>query len=67
MNIELLKDKIKEKGLSQKACGKAIDVAPNTFRKVLEGKRDLTTEEVKALIEVLGIKNNNEKVAIFFG
>lgn len=65
MNANMLKGRIVEKGYSQRALAKRINMSVNTLNEKLNGKRPFNTDEVILLCEVLGITNSSEKTEIF--
>ena len=65
LNAEMLSDIIHSNGKTYGDCSNAIGVAPNTFTKIMKGKRELKISEADKLIEYLSITNSEVKVKLF--
>lgn len=60
MNANLLKAKMKEKGVTQAEVANMIGISPNSLSRKLLGKRDFRLSEVLMLCDVLNIENAAE-------
>lgn len=60
MNANLIKAKIKEKGLTQGEVAQRIGISNNSFSRKLLGKREFRLSEIRSLCEVLCIDNAKE-------
>lgn len=60
MNANLIRAKIKEKGLTQREVAQKIGISNNSFSRKLLGKRDFRLSEIRLLCEVLCIENGQE-------
>lgn len=65
-NKDLLKDKIKERGLKLGFIVEKLGTSYAWFNKKLEGKKDFNAAEIQKLCEILGITDLEEKERIFF-
>lgn len=54
-NIELLKEQMKEKGITQKELAEAIGIAPPTVSQKLNGVRPLDLAEARIIADKLEI------------
>lgn len=52
---EMIKDEIKERGITQRQLAAQMEVSPTVLNEVLNGKRPVTTEYAMMLEAVLGI------------
>ncbi len=63
MNVNLLRGKIAESGMTQSELAKAIGISENSLSRKMQGKRDFRLVEVVEICDVLNIENPKE---IFF-
>ena len=66
-NIDLLEDKIYESGLKKGYIAAKIGVSPSTFTALLNNKTEFKARQIRAICEVLDIRDDAEIRAIFFG
>jgi len=62
-NSSLLKEKIKEMGLTQAKVADLIEVSPCSISYKINGARDFTVNEMSTLCEILKI---DDKTSVFF-
>lgn len=65
-NVKLLDEKIRQSGLKKKYLAERIGVSRGTLCALLSNKKEFKTSQVRALCEVLGIKDDETIKAIFF-
>lgn len=66
MNIELLKEELKRKGLKQQDLAKLANTTPATISRIFNGQRNCTVEMAKKIAS--GLKLSSTKAtSIFFG
>lgn len=65
-NVELLDQKVKASGLRTQFIADALGLSRAGLYLKLKGKSFFTTEEVKKLCDLLGIRTLREREAIFF-
>lgn len=65
-NLNLLKDKIKQKGLKMGFVAEAIGVSRTTFYSQLHGKTEFKASQIQALCKLLDIDDGDTITAIFF-
>lgn len=65
VNINKLKGKIAESGLTLGAFAKKIGFAQNTLSSRLSGRTAFNLDEVEKICLVLGITDDSEKMRIF--
>lgn len=64
-NTELLKTKIKEKGLKKGFIAKNLNLSYKWLKKRMDGEKDFLVNEMQILCKLLDL-NDEEKKAIFF-
>lgn len=64
MNANLLKGKMAEAGYTQGALAKAVGMAPQSFNRKINGKRQFTVGEALKVCEVLNI-TKEQRATIF--
>ena len=64
MNLEKLKEKIKEKGIKYNYLANILGIDKNTFSRKIKGKTSFTLEEIKTISKIINL-NDNEKLIIF--
>lgn len=57
MNVNLIRGKIAECGLTQQELAEKAGISGNSLSRKLSGKRDFRLEEVKKICVVLGIED----------
>lgn len=65
-NVELLKKKIKECGVTQEFIRKELGISRFTWYKKRDGILDFKASEIQTLCKLLGITALREKDQIFF-
>lgn len=60
MNANLIKAKMKEKGVTQAEVAQMIGISTNSLSRKMLGKRDFKLSEVRMLCDVLSIENRAE-------
>ena len=65
MNVNKLKGAMVRAGLNQSSFAERLKMSPNTLNAKINGRTIITTEEAKAMCEILSINSNSEKVEIF--
>lgn len=60
MNANLIKAKMKEKGVTQAEVAKMIGISTNSLSRKMLGKRDFKLSEVRMLCDALSIENRAE-------
>lgn len=65
-NTELLKAKIKEKGLKQGFIAEQLGLTSYGFANKMNNKTDFKSQEIKILCSLLDITSLREKESIFF-
>ena len=65
-NVKLLEEKIKKSGLKKAYIAEQIGVSPNTFAGLMRNRTQFKARQIRDLCKVLGIKDNEEIIAIFF-
>ena len=66
-NIDLLEDKIYASGLKKSYIAAKIGVSPSTFSALLSNRAEFKARQIRAICEVLEIRDDAEIRAIFFG
>ncbi|MDD4700325.1 MAG: helix-turn-helix transcriptional regulator [Oscillospiraceae bacterium] len=62
-NSKLLKEKIKQIGLTQAKVADLIEISPCSISNKINGTRDFTVNEMSTLCEILKI---DDKTSVFF-
>ena len=65
-NSELLRTIIEEKGLKLKYVAQKIGLTPHGLSLKIDNASEFKSSEIKALCELLGINDLNDREAIFF-
>ena len=65
VNTNKLKGAMVQAGFSQITFAERLGMSKNTLNAKLNGKAKISTEEAKAMCEILGIATEKEKVEIF--
>ena len=65
MNMNKLRGKIVEAGMTQDELAKACGISRSTLSRKIRGRQPFDTREVIAICNTLNIHDNNEKVEIF--
>lgn len=65
-NIDLLEDKIYESGLKKGYIAAKIGVSPSTLSALLSNRSEFKASQIRAICDVLDIKDDAEIRAIFF-
>lgn len=65
MNVNKLKGKIAEAGLTQRSISEKLGMSKNTVNSKVNGKIPFNINEVDRFCDLLGIRDNAEKAAIF--
>ena len=65
MNMNKLRGKIVEAGMTHEELAKACNISKSTFSRKITGRQPFDTEEIVAICNVLNIQSNDEKVEIF--
>ena len=65
LSPNLLKAAMARAGYNQRALSDAIKISENTLTKKLQCVSAFDTDEIDAIVDVLNITDNDEKVAIF--
>ena len=56
-NINLVKGKIKEHGLTQKKVADKLNISPQAFNSKINGKTEFTVAEIESLCAILNIRD----------
>lgn len=64
MNLEKIKNKIKEKGLKHNYISSELEITPTAFARKINGKNMFTIKEMKKLSILLKL-NDKEKLEFF--
>ena len=65
-NSNLLKDKIKERGVKLGFLAKELNTSYHWLKQKIENRKDFKAWEIDKLCEILGITDLKEKDRIFF-
>ena len=65
-NSKKLNERIERSGLKKSYIAKALGIAACTLSHKISNRRDFKASEINALCDLLGIKDPEEKEAIFF-
>lgn len=65
-NGKLLEEKIQKSGLKKGFIAEKIGVTPNTLTALLNNKAEFKASQIRAICDVLNIKDDAEIKAIFF-
>ena len=65
MNVNKLKGAMVRAGHTQSTFAEALNMSKNTLNAKINGRSKITTDEAKAMCEVLCIYDNAEKIEIF--
>ncbi len=67
MEKQMLKDIMKEKGVSQRKMAENLGVNEKTLRSRIEGATEFTLEEITAVSEMLSLDENQIGIIFFEG
>lgn len=65
-NVQLLEEKIQQSGLKKVFIAEKIGVTPNTLTALLNNKAEFKVSQIRAICQVLNIRDDAEVKAIFF-
>lgn len=65
INVQKLKGKIRERGTTQEALAKALEIDRSTFYRKMRQGGNFTIKEVNLIVLALHL-NKNEAISIFF-
>lgn len=66
MNSDLLKNKLREVGISEEDMAKAMGISKEALENRLNGKTEFTLKDIIAVVQILGL-DRRETGQIFFG
>lgn len=66
MNSDLLKNKLREVGISEEDMAKAMGISKDALENRLNGKTEFTLKDIIAVVQILGL-DRRETGQIFFG